>query len=37
MNNFDDIFDNPTQPESAAPEQEQPQKKLEWWQVKEQK
>lgn len=37
MNNFDDIFDNPTQPESAAPEQEQPQKKLEWWQIKEQK
>lgn len=37
MNNFDDIFDNPTQPESAAPKQEQPQKKLEWWQVKEQK
>lgn len=37
MNNFDDIFDNPTQPESAAPEQEQPKKKLEWWQIKEQK
>lgn len=37
MNNFDDIFDNPIQPEIAAPEQEQPQKKLEWWQIKEQK
>lgn len=37
MNNFDDIFDSPTQPEIVAPEQEQPHKKLEWWQVKEQK
>lgn len=38
MNTFDDIFDLPAeQPEAETPVQEKPQRKREWWQIKEEK
>lgn len=33
MNDFDDILEQPAEQESPA--QEKPQRKLEWWQIKE--
>lgn len=35
MNDFDDILEQPAEQESPA--QEKPQRKLEWWQIKEQR
>ena len=35
MNDFDDILEQPAEQESPA--QENPQRKLEWWQIKEQR
>lgn len=35
MNDFDDILEQSA--EQEAPAQEKPQRKLEWWQIKEQK
>ena len=38
MSNFDDIFNQPAaQPETEATMQEKPQRKREWWQIKEEK